>query len=179
MDGEPSTIVGKYLSEGAETSGEHVFAPAAAEAVFGFSRVAIRNAEGALTANLDVRAPFCVEIDYEARADLIGLEVSLRVRNAQGVAVFSSNRSRFLGEGAMAGQHRCMIEIPEEVLMPGDYLLTIGGFRVNGEVYQVHEDCLSFKIEETGSHMARYSGQTSQIGVVLVHYPWTETEITG
>ena len=172
--GDTETVVSSYVSEGATNDGEAVFTSSSADVPFAFRAVRLLKSSGKTSSSLDVREPFDVQIDFDVLSDIPDLEVSFRITNAAGVPVFSSNRSRFLGEHTSAGQHCCAIQIPAETLMPGRYVLTLGGFRLNGEIFEVHDGCLGFTVEETGSHMARYQQRASEVGVVLVHFPWRE-----
>lgn len=173
VSGDANQIINRYLSDGADNNGEHTFSKPSQPTPFHFTQVTIRNAQQEIKANLDVRESFSIEIGFVTVAQLNGCEVSLRILNTHGVAIFSSNRSRFLGENIQPGEHVSRMTIPAEFLMPGDYVVTLGGFRINGEIFAVHERCLMFTVEETGSHMARYKAYASQVGVVLVHFPWS------
>ena len=172
--GDTETVVSSYVSEGATNDGEAVFSARLSRAPFRFTSLRLLTASGKTSSRLDVREPFDVRIDFDLTCDIPDLEVSVRVINAAGVPIFSSNRSRFLGERTGSGQHSCAIQIPAETLMPGRYVLTLGGFRLSGEIYEVHDGCLGFTIEETGSHMARYHQRASEVGVVLVNFPWKD-----
>lgn len=173
MHGDCNPVISRYLSDDSERSGERVFEEHKAGVRLKAAR--IRNSEGLTSAVLDVREPFSIGIDFETDASLSSFDLSIRVVNSAGVPIFSSNRSRFLGEDLVSGPHASVISIPGEFLIPDQYTLTIGGFRIGGEVFFVEEGCLTFQVEETGSHMARFTTGGARIGVVLVHFPWTET----
>lgn len=171
MTGACEEVVSRYISDGANDDGRVTFRPSF-EAPFAFQAIALRTPSGKTSSQLDVLEPFDIVLDFETGEGIPDLEISVRLHNTFGVPIFSSNRSRFIAERTVAGVHRNVISIPSETLMPGRYVVTVGAFKLNGDIFEVHDKCLGFVVEETGSHMARYSGRASEVGVVLVHFPW-------
>ncbi|MBE7157030.1 MAG: ABC transporter ATP-binding protein [Rhodospirillales bacterium] len=174
QSGEVHSVINKYLAEGSVDSGEYLFPKAAETTPIQFERATVYDVDGNVSSTLDVKAPFTIELVYLANTLLTGVDISLKISNANGVSVFSSNRSRYLSEEIARGVHRSSIKIPEEFLMPDKYMVSVSAFQLNGALFHVHENFLSFSVQETGSHMARYSSNPANVGVVLVHFPWNE-----
>ena len=177
MEGGSETITGKYLTYGSEQSGDIcVSEDDQSFELFRFRRLTLTNSCGQIVSSFDVRKPISIRLEYELSQPINSLEVSLRVQNASGIPVFTTNRSPYLSADIAAGNHVSLIEIPALSLVPNMYTITVAAHIPNVEILSMHESLMSFVIEETGSNMAAYQG--TSFGVVLVDYPWREAKLS-
>jgi lipopolysaccharide transport system ATP-binding protein len=174
MEGEVAPVTSSYLLEGSDSSGQKVF-PERQDAVFQFHRLSLMNKELQVSAIFDVQKPIVVGLDYSAQKSFNNLEISVRVYNASGIPIFTTNRSSKLSCKLHAGTHRAFLEIAPSLLTPGSYTIDIAAHIPNTEVLENFQSALSFEIEETGSSMSLY--QNLSYGVVLVDFPWEESSV--
>ncbi len=173
LAGDTRSVVGRYLSEpGAVGSTRFDPPPAAAVA---FAGCAVLNRAGAASATVGVDEPFAVRLDVDCRTPVADVEVTVRVDNAAGQPVFSTNRSDADGRLARLapGRRSFTVPVPARFLVPDQYSLVLGLHRPGVEVFDLREHALTFTVEEVGSTMARYHG--ARYGVVLVDFPWEQT----
>ncbi|HEY9647109.1 MAG TPA: polysaccharide ABC transporter ATP-binding protein, partial [Chroococcidiopsis sp.] len=94
MEGSAEYIVSKYLTYGAERSGD-VFIPekTSNNTRFRFKRLTLLDSQKQIASVLDLRNPFNVRLEYELSQPMSNLEISLRVYNSSGIPIFTTNRS--------------------------------------------------------------------------------------
>ncbi|MDZ7960406.1 MAG: ABC transporter ATP-binding protein [Aulosira sp. DedQUE10] len=172
LDGYTDLVTSKYLTYGAEHSGEVVLSHKNRDERFWFKKVSLMNYEEKIASVLNVKQPFKIRIEYYANEYIKGLEVSLRVYNSSGIAIFSISRSSSISSDITQGYYISEIEIPSLLLAPGSYSLDLGAHFPKIEVIAHHQSLLSFEIEETGSSMTLY--KDSNYGVIIVDFPWKE-----
>lgn len=172
MMGSAEQIASKYLVEGAVQSGEAAPALETQDRRFHFRRICLRNDDGAITSAFDVRESITLEIEYEAHSLIAGLELSARVTNSFGIPIFTTNRSASVAGDIAPGAFLSRLQIPGRFLAPGSYTLELGAHIPNVEIICQIESVIAFRLEETGSGMAAYSGRG--YGVVLLDVPWLE-----
>jgi lipopolysaccharide transport system ATP-binding protein len=175
LDGDAEQITSKFLTYGSEHSGEVILTTQSQNQRFWFKRVSLINTEGNINSVFDVREPIKIHLEYEALENIRDLEISFRIINSSGVTIFTINRSFYLSSQFAVGSYLAEIEIPPLFLVPGSYSIDVGSHIPKVEILSLHQSLMSFEIEETGSHMALYKG--SAFGVVLVDFPWTETNL--
>jgi lipopolysaccharide transport system ATP-binding protein len=176
MDDNAELTTSKYLTYGAEHSGEVIFRSNEASQKFWFKRVALLNSEESITSVFDTRKPIKIRLEYYATRDIKNLELSIRIYNSSGIPIFTTNRSSYLSSNITAGNHISEIEIPALFLVPGAYSVDIGAHIPMVEVLFHYKSIMSFEIEETGSNMAFY--QSGLYGIVLVNFPWKQILLT-
>jgi len=175
MEGSAEHITSKYLTYGAENSGDVVITEKLSNTRFSFKRLTLLDSENQITSVFDIRNPIKIRLQYELSQSIHNLEVSLRVYNSSGIPIFTTNRSSYLSSDFVAGSYVSEIEIPAQFLSPGTYSMTIGAHIPKVEVLSTHESLMSFDVEETGSNMALYQG--AAFGVVIVDCPWREANL--
>lgn len=172
LDGYTDQVTSKYLTYGAEHSGEVVLSNNNRDQRFWFNKVSLINSEENIASVLNIKEPFKIRLEYYANEYIKGLELSITVYNSSGIAIFSINRSSSISSDITTGHYVSEIEIPSLLLAPGSYSLDIGAHFPKVEVIAHHQSLLSFEIEETGSSMALY--RDTHYGVIIVNFPWKE-----
>jgi lipopolysaccharide transport system ATP-binding protein len=173
MEGNAEYITSKYLTYGAENSGDISLPEKPLDSRFQFKRLTLLDSQDQITSVYDLRKPIVVRLEYNLDQLITNLEISLRVYNSTGVPIFTTNRSSCLSSDIAIGRHVSQIEIPQMFLSPGTYSITVGAHVPNVETCAVHESLMSFDVEETGSEMASYAG--AAFGVVLMNCAWKES----
>ncbi len=180
LDGEAGEISNEYLgvafrvvSSGEVTIERKSELP---EQDLYFNTVSILDEDNNPTSTLDVLRPAKIRITYEAKKDIEGLDLSLRIFNVVDVPIFTVERSSSEGLGIKKGSYVSEIEIPPEFLVPGVYTLNIGAHIPNVKILDNHRSVISFEVLETGSKAAIYKG--SEYGVVFVNLDWKELDYT-
>ncbi|NJL00689.1 MAG: ABC transporter ATP-binding protein [Spirulinaceae cyanobacterium RM2_2_10] len=144
-----------------------------------FRELRLLNHEAKPTTELDVRYSFTIQLRYEVLQPVENVELSVRIETSNRVPVFTTHQSHTQPECLAARQPGCYqasIQIPALFLMPGVYLVTIGAHTPWVQVYDLHENLLSFTVNETGSQNAQYQQQDNQ-GVIIVNFPWQEQRL--
>jgi lipopolysaccharide transport system ATP-binding protein len=177
MDSDAEQVTGKFLTYGAEHSGEVVLNSSnKLNPRFCFKRVSLLNLEKNITSNFDIREPIRIRLEYSATQLIKDLEVSMRVYNYSGIPIFTTNRSSSILAEVSGGNYISEIEIPALFLVSGTYTIDIAAHVPNVEVLCQHQSLITFEIEETGSNMALYKG--TGFGVVFANIPWKEKCLT-
>ena len=172
MEGSAEYITSKYLTYGSEKSGDISIPEKTSHERFKFKRLTLLNSQNQITSVFDLRKSITVRLEYGLTQPINNLEISLRVYNSSGIPIFTTNRSSCLSSNVPEGTHVSQVEIPQLLLSPGTYSITIGAHVPNIEVLSSYESLMSFEVEETGSEMSLYSG--AAFGVVLVNCSWKE-----
>jgi lipopolysaccharide transport system ATP-binding protein len=165
------TVISRYLNE-TNVSGFAKFNTNTGSSPLAVSSCAMLNGEGNISGAVAVNEPFTVQVKLLCRDEVEGVEVSLRVDNATGQPIFTTNLSdaqnhlpRFT-----KGEHTFEIDIPGHFLAPDRYSISIGVHRPNIEVLDMQPNAMCFDVEEVGSAMSKYHGEN--YGLVLVNLPW-------
>jgi lipopolysaccharide transport system ATP-binding protein len=177
QEGDAEHITSKYLTYGAENSGDVLIPDRLPSSRFRFKRLTLLNPQNQITSSFDLRKPIRIRLEYQIDQQVSNLEISLRVDNSSGIPIFSTNRSSYLLPNFEAGNYVSELEIPAHFLSPSTYSITIAAHIPKIETLAVHDSLMSFDIEETGSNMAMYQG--AAFGVVLVDFPWQEDILAG
>jgi lipopolysaccharide transport system ATP-binding protein len=177
MEGDAEQITSKYLTHGAESSGDVFIPDRSLNSRCSFKRLTLLNPQSEITSSFDLRKPVKVRLEYQISAPIDNLEISICVYNSSGIPIFTTHRSSYLSSSFKAGIYVSEIEIPAQFLSPSTYSINIAAHIPRIEVLAVHESLMSFEIEETGSNMAMYQGEA--FGVVLVDFPWKENTLEG
>jgi lipopolysaccharide transport system ATP-binding protein len=172
MTGDAEKVAAHYLLDGAERSGEAMLAAEKQDARLQFVRVRLNNKSGSVTSGFDVREPIFIEVEYEAHEIVTGVELSARVINSFGTAIFTTNRSTSVGSNVPLGKTCASLKIPGRLLMPGMYTLDLGAHVPQVNVLCHLQSVVTFQVEEMGSGMASYAGQGA--GVILMDAGWRE-----
>ncbi len=128
-DGDPRTVIGRYLGSQHATSTERVWDDA--ESIDGtrapvrLRRAAVRPAAGTTSDVIDVRTPFVMEVDYVVTVPGIPLATSLLVIDEQGNVVFTVG-PRSGSTPRAAGSYRDTYLVPGDLMNDGTYRLEVG-----------------------------------------------------
>ncbi|MFM6077456.1 MAG: Wzt carbohydrate-binding domain-containing protein, partial [Dolichospermum sp.] len=174
-EGDVEHITSKYLTYGAEHSGEVILTNQSKNQRFCFKKISLVDANRNVSAVFDIREPIKICFEYEIAENIKGLDIGFRVFNSSGIPIFTVERSFHLSSEIYKGTYLAEVEIPALFLAPGCYSINIGAHIPNVEVLCLYESLMSFEIEETGSNMALYKGLA--FGLVLVDFRWKELTI--
>ncbi|MBI3086700.1 MAG: ABC transporter ATP-binding protein [candidate division NC10 bacterium] len=169
--------VAQYLSLHSTGSAEFAVArpsPAPGHPDFTLRAVRVKDSRGALAASIDIRHPFCVEIEYDLRRPINGLRVGFRLLTSEGVVVFSSTDRDQEGAGGpdrTAGVHRSRCEIPGGFLNKGHYSVSLGIDVPMVQSILFLDGVVSFFVEPTGGLVGAIPD--NRLGVVCPRLPWT------
>ena len=175
--GPTDVVIGEYMSRGNAASSGEVTYPIHKPVQVAACRV--MNADRAVSRTISVSSSILIGVTIACESAVANVEVSVRVHNAIGVPIFTSNLSqarRSLSNLA-PGRHAFEVEIPAMFLAPGIYNFVVGVHTPNVEAYDEVSDNLQFAVEELGSSMALYGGKS--YGSVLVNFDWRETTANG
>jgi lipopolysaccharide transport system ATP-binding protein len=174
--GDVEEIVGRYLSSGIQESGEVVLtdnpenAPDA-EHIRPLA-VRIRNSDGRIATDLDMRLPFTVEIEYRILRQVSNLRVGLTLTGHEGAILLSSNDMDDI-KGELERQpgtyvNRC--EIPGNFLNYGHYFVSIGSDLPMIKANFYYDRVLAFHIEQTGGVGGHVLDRRQ--GMLRLSLPW-------
>ena len=165
-------VIREYLSGGQATNTSVYFDPASnLNRAVTITACWIANSDGEHIATVSVSDGFKIGLDVLVRRSMSDLETSLRISTALGQSLFTCNLSDSIETVELAtGKHRLFVEIPKHFLAPGLYSLTVAIHKPNIEILDIHENILSFQIEESGSRMWQYHGM--DYGSILTDFQW-------
>jgi lipopolysaccharide transport system ATP-binding protein len=175
LEGDVEKITSKYLTYGAEQSGEIILTKQSQNQQFWFKKVSLLDVKGNVSSIFDVREPIKVRLEYEVAQNINGLELAFKVINSSGISVFTVHRSFHLSPELLRGSYLAEVEIPPLFLAPGFFSIDVASHIPNVEILSLQQSLISFEIEETGSNMALYKGLP--FGIVLVDFLWKELAI--
>jgi lipopolysaccharide transport system ATP-binding protein len=180
MQDTAQRVVARYMSgEGGGAEWKLTAATMDGKKVF-FRRVSLRNHLGQGTAELDVRFPFSVELEYVVPQPLRRIELSARILTADGRAVMTSllsEQNPDAMEAEKKGIFRAVIKFPGMFLMAGSYVLNVAAHEPMGEIFDLKESVVSFEVRDTGTIFSKYPNHSS-IGIVMQSLPWEDTKVS-
>jgi len=174
QEGNADWITSKYLIHGSELSGDVTLEPNNQDPRFHFKRITLLNVEDKCTSVFDVKEPIKIRLEYFVFKFVKGLELTIRIYNSGGIAIFSVNRSSSLEGEIKEGSYMAEICLPAKFLVSDTYTIDVGAHIPNVEVLSRYQSLISFEIEETGSDMSLYKG--AGFGVVMVDLDWLEKQ---
>jgi lipopolysaccharide transport system ATP-binding protein len=179
-DGDPQSVVGRYLSSswkaGAERAWEGEEAPG--DRFARLRRVRVCDESGATTAAVDIRKPFRIEVTYEVLSTGSAALPVVGLRNEEGTELFSTHdtgREWSRGERP-AGSYTSAVTIPGNLLAEGSHVAhvslmshspstTLHAREPNAIAFQVFDD------EGAGTARGDYVGPLP--GVIRPLLDWT------
>lgn len=176
-DGDPESIVARYLAAGAGTGGEVCFPneqrrEAPGSEYVTLEAIRVRGGDGSLQPTVDVRYPFSIEVQYRVLRRTSGLRIGIRLAAHDGTVLLSTtdaddDEERIREPGVFVS--RC--ETPGEFLNYGLYYVTVGCDFPMQQTHFLVEHGLAFQIAPTGGAGGHISdGRT---GVLRLRLPWT------
>ena len=130
------------------------------------------DADGTPIPSGTVDSPISIGLEILARRPTGGVELSVRVYNNHGEALFTTNLSSHAHKlvSFTPGEHTFFVELPAHFLAPDRYSVHVGIHRPFAEILDAHDHLLTFTIEESGSDMWQYLH--GGYGNILVRFPW-------
>jgi lipopolysaccharide transport system ATP-binding protein len=167
--GPSQEVIDDYLMGTGRTAGAartwNGLAPARVEPV----RLALVDATGEPTTTVSFHQSPVLEIDLRVR-ETETLQVTYRVFNSQGVAIFTTDALP-LPEPHRPGLYRFRCTLPSRLLAPGAYRLQVALLTPFEGVIFIDENALTWTIEDSGAGMSRET--RGDFGVVLIEPEWS------
>jgi lipopolysaccharide transport system ATP-binding protein len=173
--GPADEVVAKYFAAGVQALGELTFRDRLPEApgseYVRLLAFRVRSDRGDVTASLDARSPFSVEIEYEVLRPAASVRVGFRITAHDGTVLFSSTDSDEREMDRDPGTYVSCCTIPGPFLNYGQYFLSVGSDTPMIQSHFLVERGLAFSIEHTGGIGAHISD--GRQGVLRPALPWT------
>jgi lipopolysaccharide transport system ATP-binding protein len=176
LRGTAQVCVSEYLRSTTESSGEVLVEnqPPAASSEFRFIRIAVIGPDGRPTAQVNLSAGVCIELDYRLDRPVRGAQIVFELWNELGVCVlcssdFDTEPERFFADKP-AGRHRVRCRIPRDFLRPGTFALHVSASVPNVRPLAELPNVLGFQVVDDGSILIKLS--QDRRGVVLPILPW-------
>ena len=155
MDGPSDDVVARYLTANAALDGQRVWADGIANS--GVTELALRsvrtrNNRGEVTAALDVREPFWIEIEYDVCEPLPLCRVGVLITTADGTVLFETydaDREEFAGE-RQPGRFMSRCQVPANLFSPGRLVVSVNAGIPAVKNMAYLEGALTIDIENTG-----------------------------
>lgn len=120
-----------------------------------------------------------VEVSYQINQQLIEpWFIRIRISNASGQVIFSSWDTDTLTQKEVSpGQYRQTCTIPQKLMKPGSYTLSVGTFKLSGvqqraEKYSDHPEIMAFDISDVG-----YPLNLGRDGTITPVLNWSQESI--
>ena len=123
--------------------------------------VRVRDAEGTVTAEIDVQQHFDVEVDYEVLGTGAKVGVTLVVFNDEGIMLFSSINNRdsaWYGRPLSEGMYRSTCTIPGDFLNGGEHTVTLIMWADGYRLLAREDEVVGFNVHDTGGVRGDYLG---------------------
>ncbi|MBI5653707.1 MAG: ABC transporter ATP-binding protein, partial [Chloroflexi bacterium] len=173
MTGRADQVVAQYLTDDVTATSDVHFDPASnARAPAILTRFWVADSKGASINTVDVTRDFCLGLQVHVRQQISDVDISIRVRNALGQPVLTTNWSDESNTLAtfQPGVYTFLVDLPNHFLAPDLYSLIVAIHRPGIQLFDMRDSGLAFQIAESGSRMWRYHGQA--YGNVIVQLPW-------
>ena len=165
--GDVREAVAQYLNVSRNSASRFVVSP---DSKFAFESVAIVSDANEVVESIRSQEPVRIRIEYIQRERIPGMDVGVRVITRNGTVVFSTTLSGVRAAKLPNGRNTIRVTIPSGFLAPGVFLLDIAAHIPNQAIVDIKRTAVSFKVEETGSDLAQYSG--TDFGVVMCNCDW-------
>ena len=170
-DGGPNEIINTYLSR--DLNGEPTLEFQAGEGEAFFNRVTLARENRTPSANFDFDESVILLMDFTLRRHIPGMDVSFAVSDNTGEQLFRS--TSVMSDPPIivekGGNHLLTARIPQSVLLPGRYYVTVTLHRPNFEIFDRHERAITFEVTNKGFEYYSYSPR--QIGRFHADVRWT------
>jgi len=177
--GPAANVVGAYLRSATDQPGVSERGPASEDFKIRALRCRASAGERDGTTTIGVLEPWTLNLEFECRSAVDGVEVGVQFHNSSGAILFTTQLSQ-MSSGALnrfePGTYRIRIALPAHFLAPGSYSCTVAVHRPTMEALDLWADAFSFSIEEEGSDLWRYHG--FPYGNILVRFPWDVSRST-
>jgi lipopolysaccharide transport system ATP-binding protein len=167
LDGDPSEVIGTYLSSGIsqESGGEIVWAsddeaPGGQE--LKLRAIRLIDPEGRVKSTFQVDKPIQIEICYEVKRVLRDMRIRMGLLTLQGEIAFETTDHDLREEDVLPGLYKSICTIPGSLLNVGEYLIRVSGGIPGVRVLLPMKEYLSISTVGPGSqgtfHHRRWPG---------------------
>jgi lipopolysaccharide transport system ATP-binding protein len=175
--GDINDVVTQYVTAGSTDNGLVQFANKQVKKAIEYRQISVSASNSSKpTGEVDIRHPFNINLDYEVNQVLKNVELSIRLSTNDGRPVLTTAQSDCSPDKVNVrhpGSYRSTISIPSMFLVPGSYMLTIAAHEPSVELFELHENIISFQVLETGTKLAKYQ-DFQAMGVILKDFEWNE-----
>ncbi len=156
-EGLSADVVDQYLQAGAQDATEWMGSEASAQSSeLVVKRVRILTSQGLAPTSIAFDCAFKVEIVYELFSPIRNLQVAYHLTDARGNVVWESldvDTGLESGRIREPGLYASTCKVPERVLRPGRYFLSVGSWIPRIKTYALLRNILSFEITEVGCQL--------------------------
>jgi lipopolysaccharide transport system ATP-binding protein len=178
--GDPETMVSKYLQSAAQRCEAYWPDPLSSpgDETIRLCAARILNARGEVTDIVDMRAGFDLEIAYELRQPVPGLQIGLVIVSGEGIPVLTSGDADMAGKELVrrSGYYSARCRMPGSFLSPGPYFVNLGAHIPNVHSCFYVESALSFTVVRT--QVVGGTSDERRKGVVCPILPWSTNSIS-
>lgn len=177
VSGTPETVIPEYLASGSALSGVRRWDEGLSShgvEDLKIDAVTVTSEAGKPTAQLDVREPFDITIEYRVLNRLPTSRVGILVRTADGITVFDaydSDEPRY-ARPREPGSYRSRCTIPGRLLNPGRYFISVNAGVPGSRNLAFGESVLTIDVVDTGAVGSHMSG--GRAGVVRPELEWKQ-----
>jgi lipopolysaccharide transport system ATP-binding protein len=169
--GPAADVVSTYLSEGvASQSNWQAEGSGSKDLDVKIQSVRIFSSNQQSTSTIEFTNPFNIEISYQINRPIRNLSIVFRVIDSIGSVVFESmdtDSTEWRGQLRNSGVYSSKCKIPEKLIRPGRYRLTVVSFVERIKTIECLEDVLQFDISEVG-----YRFNAKRFGAVTPELEW-------
>ncbi len=174
-DDLPSDVIESYLSIGTRTKSEWYRPNTLSKTDSYLKTVRILNLENLPTSVIEFRQSCKIEIQYCIEKPTRDLAILCQLLNAQGISVFTTwdtDTTSWGGQTREVGDFKSVCHIPDSLLKPGFYWLTIGILVPNVMQIEYHTDLVGFEVSAAG-----YPFNLDRLGVIMPLIDWKVTAL--
>jgi lipopolysaccharide transport system ATP-binding protein len=174
LTGSSGDVVSSYLSSG--TDGKAIWhnkTVSPTEKEVQLRSVRLLSRDNNPTSVVGFASPFAVEIAYEVLEPIRDLSVTYQLFDSGGTLVLESmdtDMPEWKGRIREPGQYLAVCEVPERLLKPGRYHLSVVSFVERVKIIERQEGVIVFDVSEVG-----YSLNPGRLGVVSPVFQWKVT----
>jgi lipopolysaccharide transport system ATP-binding protein len=143
-------------------------------------RMALLNATGVPSCELDRQQAFSVLVDFEVREAISGAHLGVMIDTMDGTPV-SHSLDTDTNMGAPihrpCGRYQSIVQFPGGLLNAGMYQIRVGAARLGGEVYDYREG-LTFTLVDYGTFAAQGSNGQQRRGVLAIPLSYHTVELS-
>jgi lipopolysaccharide transport system ATP-binding protein len=173
--GSADEVVAKYFAAGVQALGELAYDNRPAEApgseYIRLRALRVRSDRGEVTASIDARYPFRIEVEYDVLRTATSLRVGFRITSHDGIVLFSSTDADEKEIDKAPGRYVSTCTVPGPFLNTGQYFLSVGSDTPMVQSHFLVERALVFNVEQTGGIGAHIAD--GRQGILRPALPWT------
>ena len=154
LDGNAIEVVKAYLSENADKSGSWNSSDVSSEDIeVKIQSVRVLSKDNHPASIIDCNEPFHIEITYEVIEPVRNLSVTYHLYNADGILIFESmdtDLPELRGSLRDPGTYLATCDIPQHLLKPGRYYISVHSFIEYVKIIERQERILTFEVSDIG-----------------------------